>query len=448
VRRAVVPLLALCVGLVLADAAVVTLALPAILNRLGGTVAQVVWVLIAFNLVLGIAVVPAARLYAGRDPAPLCAAGLLVFAVASAACALAGSLGVLIAARSVQALGGAVAVVGCLELLVAATGERRGVSRWVFAGVLGTAVGPCVGGLLTQAFAWQSIFLVQVPFAVAAVPAALALRGARAHMRAASRPAISPNVTLALLSASLTAALFLLVLLLVDGWHRSPATAALTVSVVPLAAVLARPLSTRLPTSPALETATGSLLVAGGLVGLALPPSSNLAWTIAPQALIGLGLGLTLDRLTHHAMKDRLPLGLHGGGTISARHLGVVLGLALMTPVFTAGLDSAQPQAQQAITRLVLDAPIQGQSKIAVARELGQQLTRERGRIPDLHPAFAQVRFPTAQRPAAAALERQLDSQLERAASRALRNAFLVGAGLALLAMLSTIRVRRRVPAG
>jgi hypothetical protein len=267
-------------------------------------------------------------------------------------------------------------------------------------------------------------------------------------MRAASRPAISPNVTLALLSASLTAALFLLVLLLVDGWHRSPATAALTVSVVPLAAVLARPLSTRLPTSPALETATGSLLVAGGLVGLALPPSSNLAWTIAPQALIGLGLGLTLDRLTHHAMKDRLPLGLHGGGTISARHLGVVLGLALMTPVFTAGLDSAQPQAQQAITRLVLDAPIQGQSKIAVARELGQQLTRERGRIPDLHPAFAQVRFPTAQRPAAAALERQLDSQLERAASRALRNAFLVGAGLALLAMLSTIRVRRRVPAG
>jgi MFS family permease len=447
VRRAVVPLLALCVGLVLADAAVVTLALPAILNRLGGTVAQVVWVLIAFNLVLGIAVVPAARLYAGRDPAPLCAAGLVAFAVASAACALAGSMAVLIAARSVQALGGAVAVVGCLELLVAATDERRGVSRWVLAGVVGTAVGPCVGGVLTQAFAWQSIFLVQVPFAVAAVPAALSVRGARAHSRDASRPAIAPNITLALLSAALTAALFLLVLLLVDGWHRSPAAAALTVSVVPVAAIAARPLSSRLPTSPALETATGSLLVAGGLVGLALPPSADLAWTIAPQVLVGLGLGLTLDRLTHDAMKDRLPLGLHGGWTISARHLGVVLGLALLTPVFTAGLDSAQLEAQQAITRLVLDAPIQGQSKIAVARGLGQQLTREHGRIPDLHPAFAQVRFPAAQRPAATALERHLDGQLERAASRALRNAFLVGAGLALLAMLSSVPVRRRVPA-
>ena len=56
VRRAAVPLLALTVGLVLADSAVVTLALPDILQRLGGTVAQVAWVLIAFNLVLALVV--------------------------------------------------------------------------------------------------------------------------------------------------------------------------------------------------------------------------------------------------------------------------------------------------------------------------------------------------------------------------------------------------------
>ena len=60
VRRAVVPLLALTVGFVLADSAVVTLALPDILQNLGGTVAQVAWVLIAFNLVLALVVVPAA----------------------------------------------------------------------------------------------------------------------------------------------------------------------------------------------------------------------------------------------------------------------------------------------------------------------------------------------------------------------------------------------------
>src|SRR5215475_9266060 len=116
VRRAAVPLLALTVGFVLADSAIVTLALPEILRRLHGTVTQVAWVLIAFNLVLAIAVVHAAMAYVGRDPAPMCAAGIAVFAGASAACALAGSMDVLIAARCVQAVGGAFALVGCLEL--------------------------------------------------------------------------------------------------------------------------------------------------------------------------------------------------------------------------------------------------------------------------------------------------------------------------------------------
>jgi MFS family permease len=446
-RRAVVALLALPVGFVLADSAVVTLALPDILDRLGGTVAQVAWVLISFNLVLALAVVPAAMLCAGRDPGPLTAAGLVVFAAASTACALAGSMSLLIGARCLQALGGAVALVGCLELLVAATDERRGVSRWVVAGVVGTAVGPCAGGLLTQAFAWQSIFVVQVPIALLAVPAALAMRGAPVHPTDQHRPAIGPNLALALLSAALTAALFLLVLLLVDGWHRSPATAALTVSVVPIAALLARPLARALPTAPRLETATGCLLIAGGLVGLALPPSADLAWTIGPQALVGLGLGLTVDRLTLDAMRGRSPRALHGGWTIGARHLGVVLGLAILTPVFTADLRAAQAPAEQAVTRLVLDAPLPAQSKVAVARALSSQLTLESGRVPDLRPAFARLQVSPAQRPATAQLERDLDNQLERAASRALRDSFLIGAGLALAALVSLVRVRRRVEA-
>ena len=51
----------------------------------------------------------------------------------------------------------------------------------------------------------------------------------------------------------------------------------------------------------------GCFLIAGGLVGLAILPSADLAWTIAPQALVGLGLGLTVDRLTSQAMEMRLP---------------------------------------------------------------------------------------------------------------------------------------------
>lgn len=445
VRRAATPLLALTVGFVLADSAIVTLALPEILRRLGGTVPQVAWVLIAFNLVLALVVVPAAWVCARRDPAPLCAAGTAVFAGASAACALAGSMPVLIAARCVQALGGAFALVGCLELLVAAGGERRGVARWIAAGVIGTALGPVLGGLLTQAISWQAIFVVQVPVAVLAVPAALTARSGAVQRYESRRPAVAPNLALMLLSAALTAALFLLVLLLVDGWSRSPGIAALTVSVVPVAAFAATPLARLARAGPRAETAAGCLLVAGGLAALALLPSAHLAWTIAPQALIGLGLGLTVDRLTLDALRDRYPRVLHGGWTIGARHAGVVLGLAILTPVFTANLRDAQVPAQEAITALVLDAQLPASDKIALARGLSDQLAKEHGRVPDLHPAFARLNLAPPERRVAEQLERNLDAQLERAATQAFRDSFLVAAGLALIALVPMVLLRRRV---
>jgi MFS family permease len=445
VRRAATPLFALTVGFVLADSAIVTLALPEILRRLGGTVPQVAWVLIAFNLVLALVVVPAAWVCAHRDPAPLCAAGVAVFAGASATCALAGSMPVLIAARCVQALGGAFALVGCLELLVAAVGERRGVARWIAAGVIGAALGPAVGGLLTGAISWRAIFVVQVPVAVLAVPAALTARRGAVRRHQMQRPAVAPNVALILLSAALTAALFLLVLLLVDGWRRSPAVAALAVSVVPVAAFAATPVARLARAGPRAETIAGCLLIAGGLAALALLPSANLAWTVAPQALIGLGLGLTVDRLTLDALRDRSPRVLHGGWTISARHAGVVLGLAILTPVFTADLRAAQVPAQEAITALVLDAPLPAKDKIALARGLSDQLTKERGRVPDLHPAFARLQLGPAERPAAEQLERNLDAQLKRAATQAFRNSFLIAAGLALSALVPMISLRGRV---
>ncbi|HEY0951467.1 MAG TPA: MFS transporter, partial [Nocardioides sp.] len=234
-------------------------------------------------------------------------------------------------------------------------------------------------------------------------------------------------------------ALFLLVLLLVDGWGRSPAAAAVTVSVVPAAALAAGPIARLLRPSEQVETAVGCFLVAGGLAGLAIPPSAHLAWTIAPQALVGLGLGLTVDRLTARAIHLRLPRVEHAGWTIGARHVGVVLGLAILTPVFTADLEDAQAPAQEAITSLVLDAPLPARDKVALARSLGDELSDQHGQVPDLHRAFAAADLAPGVRPAAAELERDLDAQLERAATRAFRDSFLIGAGLALLALLSVV---------
>lgn len=446
----VIVVLSLAVGIVLADSAIVTLALPQILRDLDAEVGEVVWVLIAYNLVLALAAVPAARLCVRAARTPVVGAGgLVVFAAASAACALAGSLEVLVAARVAQAIGGALVITACLELLVLACGqERRGAARWAAAGIAGAAIGPVAGGLLTQAISWQAIFVVQVPLVLLALPAALALRGpARGAPDVplpsrTDRPHVAANVALGLLSAALTAALFLLVLLLVEGWRRSPALAALTVTVIPVAAIAAGALARAARAGTRSEAVAGAILLAGGLSALALLPDANPAWTLAPQALVGLGLGLTVDSLTAVALQDRIPRALHGGWTIAARHAGVVAGLALLTPVFTADLRAARAPAQEAIAALVLDAPLPASAKLELADGLGRQLEAEAGRVPDLAPAFRAVTLPAADRPRAAALEHALDDQLERAATRAFRDAFLLAGALALLAILPALLLR------
>jgi MFS family permease len=394
--------------------------------------------------------VPAARVCVRGDPATATAGGIVCFAAATTVCAAAPSLGVLIAARAIQAIGGALVIVGGLELLVATTGgEAAGARRWAKAGIAGAALGPVTGGLLTAAFSWRSIFVVQIPVVLVALPAALSLRGRLTHRDQAGdttpdRPHLLANVALALLSAALTAALFLLVLLVVDGWLYSPALAAVAVTAVPVAALAAGRVFRRVRTGTRSEAVAGSILIAGGLTGLALLPGSELVWTLAPQALVGFGLGLSIDSLTAAALRDRIPRAVHGGWTITARHAGVVVGLAILTPIFTADLKHAETPAKEAIARLVLDAPLPAATKIDVAERLGRRLTAERGRVPDLRPAFASLRVPPAQVAATATLESGLQDQLRRAATSAFRTAFLVAALLALLALLPALALRDR----
>jgi len=258
------------------------------------------------------------------------------------------------------------------------------------------------------------------------------------------RPHLLANLALALLSAALTAALFLLVLLIVDGWSRSPAVAAVAVSAVPVAALAAGPVFRGVRAGTRSEAVAGSVLIAGGLTGLALLPGSALVWTLAPQVLIGLGLGLSVDSLTAAALRDRIPRAVHGGWTIAARHAGVVVGLAILTPIFTADLRHAQTPAEEAIARLVLDAPLPASTKFDLAEQLGRRLSTERGRVPDLRPAFTALRVPATQAPAVAALERGLEDQLKRAATRAFRTSFVVAAVLALLALGPALALRDR----
>ena len=153
-------LVGLGIGLALADSSVVTLALPDILRQFDVEIPTVAWVLTSYNLWLALAAVPAAYA-ARRRPVPAFTAGTLVFAAASLACALAPSFGVLVGARCVQAVGGALLVCAALDLLTEIQGsDGSAVRTWATAGILGAALGPAIGGILTETLGWESIFFV------------------------------------------------------------------------------------------------------------------------------------------------------------------------------------------------------------------------------------------------------------------------------------------------
>jgi MFS family permease len=440
--------LAVAVGVVLADSSVVVLALPDIYRELDVSVSAVTWVLIAFNLVLAAAAVPAAHAAVAIGPARLTVAGLAVFGAASLACGLASDIGVLIAARCVQALGGAATVCASLELLPAVSGsERRAAGIWAAAGATGAALGPGVGGLLTELVSWQSIFLVQVPVAVfLTVPLQSRLpedsrstAGARP-----GRPHLAANLALGLISAALAAALFLVVLLLIEGWRLSPIGAAAAVTVMPIAALLAAPLARRVAEVKA-RAAAGVILVAGGLAGLGLLPDASIALTFPPQALVGVGLALTLSALTEAALEGRAPQAIHGGWTIASRHAGVVIGLLLMTPLFVADLETEREDAEQAGTAALLDARIPPTAKIELANRIADRISEEGDKVPVLDPAFEPLPADPEERAVTVELRATISDDVDAAATHAFTRSFLLAAAFAVAALLPIALARRRV---
>jgi hypothetical protein len=193
--------------------------------------------------------------------------------------------------------------------------------------------------------------------------------------------------------------------------------------------------------------AAGMLLIAGGLAALALVPSAEVGWTLPPQALIGAGLALTLPGLTHSALEGAGSAAIHGGWTIAARHAGVVIGLVILTPIFTSDLVTQQAAAQRSGTAIVLNAPLSLSAKLRLGDALDRTLAHAQNRIPNLETAFRAQHPSAADRPAYNRVHAALDDQVRRAATHAFSRAFLVACGIALLALPMLVPRWREPPA-
>jgi EmrB/QacA subfamily drug resistance transporter len=159
------------------DTLVVSTSLSTIRLDLGASIEDLEWTVNAYNLSFAVLLITAAALGDRYGRRSFYAIGLGVFAAASAASALAPSVGFLIAARAVQGAGAALVLTLGLALLTAAFApEKRGAAIGLFSAVTGIAValGPLVGGAIAEGIDWTWIFWLNVPIGLAAIPLVLA----------------------------------------------------------------------------------------------------------------------------------------------------------------------------------------------------------------------------------------------------------------------------------
>jgi EmrB/QacA subfamily drug resistance transporter len=222
------------------DLFIVNIAFPDIARDFSGTTLDdLSWVLNAYAIVFGALLVPAGRIAdrVGRKRAFL--VGMTIFTIASALCAAAPSVELLVAARVLQAAGGAFLLPSTLGLVLPAfPPEQRAVAVgvWSAAGGVGAALGPPVGGLLVE-LSWHWVFLVNLPIGIATVIAGSRILSEIREPRLGPRPDVLGALALAASMALLTTGI---VKGQGWGWTDARILAAFTSSALLLGGFLAR----------------------------------------------------------------------------------------------------------------------------------------------------------------------------------------------------------------
>ncbi|MGH3297589.1 MAG: MFS transporter [Trebonia sp.] len=326
------------------DNNVVNVALPTIERSLHLSVSGLEWIVSSYLLVLGGLLLVGGRVADVYGRRRVFLTGLVIFTLSSLAAGLAGSGGVLIAARAVQGLGAALVMPAGLAIVAATFTDPRertaaiGISGGV--GALGLALGPAIGGLISQHLHWGWIFLINVPLGVITV--AIAFRSvAESHGRTEAETRSGRSIAALLDIPGLVTsavALFALTYALIEGSNRgwtSPLIAgAFAVAAVALAAFLVIESRSRRPMIPlpifrsrTLSGGLGTMMIwSFGILGIyfftALYLQGNLGFspTKAGLAFVPMALFLALAAIVSPRVV-----------AILGEHRTVALGMAVMT---------------------------------------------------------------------------------------------------------------------
>src|SRR5512141_1190399 len=319
------------------DNLVVTTALPVIKRSLGASLASLEWMVNAYTLTFAVLLLTGAALGDRFGRRRLFAIGLVIFTAGSAAAALAPSSGVLIAARAVQGLGGAIVIPLTLTILSSAVSPQRralALGAWGGIGGLAIAVGPLVGGAIAQGVNWHWIFWLNVPVGIVAVALAfLRLQETRGPEGRLDLPG------LALASGGLL------------GQGPNPFEAGLRVLpwtampafVAPIAGLLAGRIGSRPILVP------GLALMAIGLAWLAVVSSPTAPYAAFVPAFVvsGIGMGMFFAPIANVVLSAVYPEeeGKASGANNAIREVGGVFGVAVLASIFSANGSFASPQA-------------------------------------------------------------------------------------------------------
>jgi EmrB/QacA subfamily drug resistance transporter len=163
-------------GMALLDMTAVNVALPTIGHQLSASLGGLQWIVSGYTLALACLILLGGSLGDRLGRRRVFVTGVIWFALASALCGLSPAVGLLIAARVLQGIGGALLVPGSLAIIQASFAPRdrpRAIGLWSGLGGLASAAGPLLGGWLVVAAGWRWVFLINLPVAAAVVAVSL-----------------------------------------------------------------------------------------------------------------------------------------------------------------------------------------------------------------------------------------------------------------------------------